>query len=172
MNNVPQPDLTRPAPTPPASATTSGPDGNTAGAAYDPTPEGLRKRLRERRKALKMSQAKLADKAGLARDTIGRYERGELSPSTEAFRALVIALNASANWLLFGKREPPLRKPSKEPKPPMEPMAGDMTLRDFFAAHALTALARLQPVGGRHHERPRNIATDAFCIADEMMEQR
>ncbi len=38
-------------------------------------------KIKERRKALKMSQAELAAKVGVRRETIGHLEKGEYNPS-------------------------------------------------------------------------------------------
>jgi len=54
-------------------------------------------KLRNRRKALKMSQSKLAYLTGLDRKTINRIENGHFSPSLDTMLriALVLKLNVS-----------------------------------------------------------------------------
>ncbi|MBF0437957.1 MAG: helix-turn-helix transcriptional regulator [Magnetococcales bacterium] len=63
-------------------------------------------RIKRMRKHLGLSQEALAERVGVARDTIARYERGELSPSTEVLVAIssVDHDNFDAEWLLFGER--------------------------------------------------------------------
>lgn len=58
------------------------------------------RRLREVRGEL--SQAAFADKAGVHKNTLGGYERGERSPDAEFLRALVM-LGYNVNWVLTGE---------------------------------------------------------------------
>ncbi|MCW9058743.1 MAG: helix-turn-helix domain-containing protein [Gammaproteobacteria bacterium] len=61
-------------------------------------------RLKAARKIMGLNQAEFATRIGVARDTYGRYERGELSPATEVFALIARELSdiTDANWLLFG----------------------------------------------------------------------
>lgn len=65
-------------------------------------------RLKSARKEVQLSQSGLADMTGMARDTISRYERGDLVPSVEVLSKILIALDSvseepfDANWLLSG----------------------------------------------------------------------
>jgi transcriptional regulator with XRE-family HTH domain len=57
-------------------------------------------RIRERRKALGLSQDDLAELAGCLQTQISRYENNEALPQSDALRALAKALGVSADWLL------------------------------------------------------------------------
>ena len=57
-------------------------------------------RIRIRRKALKLSAETLAEKLGVIRNTIYRWEAGERTPSDEDKRRLAIALETSVSYLL------------------------------------------------------------------------
>lgn len=65
-------------------------------------------RLKTARKEANLSQGGLATMTGMARDTISRYERGELVPSAEVLAKILMALDSvseeplDANWLLSG----------------------------------------------------------------------
>ncbi len=63
------------------------------------------RRLKEARKASGMSQVELAPLIGLAKDSVSRYERGEVSPNAELVMLLAVSLGVSADWLLTGEGE-------------------------------------------------------------------
>jgi transcriptional regulator with XRE-family HTH domain len=58
------------------------------------------KRLRERRKALGMSQATLAKKIGINQAQISKYEVAENAVSSEVLAELARILDVSSDWLL------------------------------------------------------------------------
>lgn len=60
----------------------------------------LAQRIRERRKALHLTQGDLANLTQISQAQISRYEQGDNEPTAEAFIALVKALNTTADWLL------------------------------------------------------------------------
>ena len=70
-------------------------------------------RLKALRKSRKLTQGELAARAGISRDTLSRYERGEVSPTIDALTAIMSALgpDTSADWLLFGAPEDLEREP-------------------------------------------------------------
>lgn len=65
-------------------------------------------RLLAVRKARALSQQALADRVGLHVTLIRRYEAGKTQPSLDALRRIALALNVSADMLLFddGERGP------------------------------------------------------------------
>lgn len=66
-------------------------------------------KLKAVRKKGGWNQAVLARELGVSRDTLSRYERGELSPSLEVFSKMVdmfASLDVSAESLLFGEDGP------------------------------------------------------------------
>ncbi len=58
------------------------------------------KRVRELRKAKKLSQSQLADKVGVDRSYIGLLERGERNPSLEVIADMAKALGTKPDILL------------------------------------------------------------------------
>lgn len=76
--------------------------------------------VRAIRKKLAMSQEKLADKLGVTRNTVSRWELGEVSPSAENLTAL--------NRLLAQFEDPPHRERNRPrrriPRPQPRPNAG------------------------------------------------
>jgi transcriptional regulator with XRE-family HTH domain len=61
---------------------------------------GLEQRLSALRKEKKMSQQELAELAGIHPNVLGRYERGEASPSIEMAAKLANALEVSLDYLV------------------------------------------------------------------------
>ena len=61
----------------------------------------LGKRIREERKAQKLSLEKLAEKADIGLGYLGEIERGIKMPSLNTFIKLVNALNISADALIY-----------------------------------------------------------------------
>lgn len=59
-------------------------------------------RLKERMKALKMTQEMLANKLGITRGAIGHYLSGRRSPPMEHFEKLASVLKTSPAWLQYG----------------------------------------------------------------------
>ena len=62
-------------------------------------------RIRKARKESGKTQAELASRAGIAKDTLSRYERGGMVPSAEMIIGLASALGVPATWLLVGSEE-------------------------------------------------------------------
>lgn len=58
-----------------------------------------------------MTQAALAERAGLATNTVGTYERGEKSPRPDTLRSLAEALGVEAANLAFGPPPTATAKP-------------------------------------------------------------
>lgn len=69
------------------------------------------KRLVAVRKKRKMTQQQMADAIGIHVSQIKRYESGETQPSLEVLRKIALALNVSADLLLFDQDE---RGPDEE----------------------------------------------------------
>jgi transcriptional regulator with XRE-family HTH domain len=61
---------------------------------------GLELRLSALRKEKKISQADLAEQAGIHSNVLGRYERGEATPSVEMAAKLATALDVSLDYLV------------------------------------------------------------------------
>lgn len=70
--------------------------------------------IRQHRERAGLSQAELGDKVGKALETIGRIERGKLSPSLETLEAIAIALNVDIRDL-FGVGDHPAKSTKDSP---------------------------------------------------------
>jgi len=71
------------------------------------------RRLAKIRKDKKMTQQQMADLIGIHVSQIKRYESGDTQPSLEVLRKIALALNISADLLLFDTEE---RDPSGDLK--------------------------------------------------------
>jgi transcriptional regulator with XRE-family HTH domain len=77
------------------------------------------------------TQDVLAKKVGVSRLTIGRYERGDISPTAEVLSIICSYLNIDANWLLTGFY---VDKAGDAPKPDYEKPSDTMpTIMDALA---------------------------------------
>ena len=63
------------------------------------------RRLAKIRKDKNMTQQKMADLIGIHVSQIKRYESGDTQPSLEVLRKIALALNISADMLLFDEDE-------------------------------------------------------------------
>lgn len=57
-------------------------------------------RLKEARKAKKLTQKELAERLGITENNIGHYENGRNKPPFEIILKLCMELDVSADWLL------------------------------------------------------------------------
>jgi transcriptional regulator with XRE-family HTH domain len=62
------------------------------------------KRLKEERERAGFSKGDLANMVGMHYSQIGRYERGEASPSSDVLKRLALALDTTADYLMSGTR--------------------------------------------------------------------
>ena len=79
----------------------------------------LAKRIAACRKQAGLSQEKLAERMGVSRQTISRWETGEARPDLEKFEQLCGAFSVSADALLFGAQsqaQPDGREQSRRAK--------------------------------------------------------
>ena len=65
--------------------------------------KNIGEKLFERRKAAGLSQEELAEKIGVSRQAVSKWERGESSPDTENLIALAKLYNISLDELVFGE---------------------------------------------------------------------
>lgn len=63
------------------------------------------RRLSQIRKGKKLTQQQMADTIGIHVSQIKRYESGDTQPSLEVIRKIALALNISADMLLFDEDE-------------------------------------------------------------------
>ncbi len=65
----------------------------------------LKNKIRNRRLELKLTQAKLAEKAGLTPAAISQFESGLRKPSFDALHKLAIALEVNIDYLLGNEQQ-------------------------------------------------------------------
>lgn len=58
------------------------------------------KRIKELRNECELSQKVLADKVGVAQNTIAQYEKGTAKPSLEVLVKLAVTFNTSTDYVL------------------------------------------------------------------------
>lgn len=71
-------------------------------------------RLRLRREGRGLTQEAVGKNVGMSKDTIARYERGEVSPGADALMLLCVELDASADWILTGEGHPERERPDDQ----------------------------------------------------------
>tara|TARA_B100000780_G_scaffold156289_1_gene109291 strand:+ start:609 stop:992 length:384 start_codon:yes stop_codon:yes gene_type:complete len=57
------------------------------------------------RKKKSLSQLELADKVGVSRDTIGKYERNDITPTVDKAKKIADIINVSLDYLVSDKAE-------------------------------------------------------------------
>jgi SOS-response transcriptional repressor LexA len=71
-------------------------------------------RIKKVRKELGLTQEEMAKKLGISRDSIVKYERGDNIPSQKFLKLLKYELEVNPEWILRGKGEMFLKKPTTE----------------------------------------------------------
>lgn len=66
----------------------------------------LQDRLRKARESAGLDQAELADRIGVARTTVGHYERGLTTPKRPLLLSWALATGVPSDWLETGKESP------------------------------------------------------------------
>lgn len=66
-------------------------------------PLSLGERIRQARKARKLTQGDLAQKIGLSAVTLNRYETGRRTPPADVVVRLTQELNCDSNWIMTGE---------------------------------------------------------------------
>lgn len=66
---------------------------------------GIGKRIKDLRKASKITQAELAKKIGVSPGNVGDWERGRAKPGFDALLALSKFFDKSVDWLMTGKEK-------------------------------------------------------------------
>ena len=61
------------------------------------------KRIRDARRARKLTQKELADELGISSITLNRYEKGHRSPNTDVLGKIVAILKSDSRWIVSGE---------------------------------------------------------------------
>ena len=110
--------------------------------------KNIGEKLYQHRKAAGFSQEELADKIGVSRQAVSKWEKGESSPDTENLIALSKLYNVSLDGLVFGEKaeEKPEEPQSENDKVDISPAGihvesrtGDKVNIDLTGIHVDTA---------------------------------
>lgn len=104
----------------------------------------MRERMKELRKALKMTQQELADTLHIKRTNIGNYESGVSSPTDSVIALICREFNVSEDWLRNGEGEMFVSLTLDEE---IASFIGDMQadVEPTFKKRFVSALAKLSP---------------------------
>ena len=83
--------------------------------AHSPLSHDLLARLAHARKAANLTQAELAERAGLSRMTVQRLESGSLDPRLSTLQELARVLNMELHAVQTAPAEPAAQAPAAEP---------------------------------------------------------
>lgn len=79
------------------------------------TTSSFRRRLRAARELRGLSQADLADRAGLLQSAVSHYETGSRRPSFTNLRRIAEAMEVTTDYLVGRAKRPDVVDPSEEP---------------------------------------------------------
>lgn len=99
----------------------------------------------ELRRQQNLSQQDLADRLGVSRQAISRWETGAVQPTADSVRGLAQVLQVSTDYLLNDELDDPTppRSPQPEPTPQEEPKPARKRRKWLLALAALVAVALL-----------------------------
>lgn len=81
----------------------------------------IRAAFRRRRKALALRQEDVADRAGVGKSTVSRYESGDTTPDGETLERMITAIESTAGELDTASRSPAAAVPAAPAARPTEP---------------------------------------------------
>lgn len=99
----------------------------------------------ELRRQQNLSQQDLADRLGVSRQAISRWETGAVQPTADSVRGLAQVLQVSTDYLLNDELDDPTppRSPQPEPTPQEEPKPARKRRKWLLALAALVAVAAI-----------------------------
>ena len=95
----------------------------------------------ELRRQQNLSQQDLADRLGVSRQAISRWETGAVQPTADSVRGLAQVLQVSTDYLLNDELDDPT--PPRSPQPEQEPKPARKRRKWLLALAALVAVALL-----------------------------
>ena len=101
----------------------------------------LAKKMIELRKQNGLSQQDLADRLGVSRQAISRWETGAVQPLADSVKSLAQVFQVSTDYLLNDDLDTPTPPPTAQPAPPQEKPKSARKHRKWFLALAALAAA-------------------------------
>lgn len=101
----------------------------------------LAKKMIELRKQNGLSQQDLADRLGVSRQAISRWETGAVQPLADSVKSLAQVFQVSTDYLLNDDLDTPTPPPTAQPAPPQEELTPTRKHRKWLLALAALAAA-------------------------------
>lgn len=101
------------------------------------------KKMIELRKQHGLSQQDLADRLGVSRQAISRWETGAVQPLADSVKSLAQVFQVSTDYLLNDDLDTPTPPPTAQPAPPQEEPTPTRKHRKWLLALAALAAAAL-----------------------------
>lgn len=101
----------------------------------------LAKKMIELRKQQNLSQQDLADRLGVSRQAISRWETGAVQPLADSVKSLAQVFQVSTDHLLNDDLDTPTPPPTAQPAPPQEKPKSARKHRKWLLALAALAAA-------------------------------
>lgn len=101
----------------------------------------LAKKMIELRKQNGLSQQDLADRLGVSRQAISRWETGAVQPLADSVKSLAQVFQVSTDYLLNDDLDTPTPPPTAQPAPPQEEPKSARKHRKWLLALAALAAA-------------------------------
>lgn len=99
------------------------------------------KKMIELRKQQNLSQQDLADRLGVSRQAISRWETGAVQPLADSVKSLAQVFQVSTDYLLNDDLDTPTPPPTAQPAPPQEKPKSARKHRKWILALAALAAA-------------------------------
>ena len=99
------------------------------------------KKMIELRKQQNLSQQDLADRLGVSRQAISRWETGAVQPLADSVKSLAQVFQVSTDYLLNDDLDTPTPPPTAQPAPPQEEPTPTRKHRKWLLALAALAAA-------------------------------
>ncbi len=127
------------------------------------------KRLKDLRKALKISQGDIAKALNVSPVTISRYETEVMSPSLDIIQRIISVYNINANWLITG--EGSMFMGEDEPCRPKRDKPKNEETSEEYRQELERALKEAQDELGRLRERNSKLREENQELNDEIKER-
>lgn len=134
------------------------------------------KKMIELRKQQDLSQQDLADRLGVSRQAISRWETGAVQPLADSVKSLAQVFQVSTDYLLNDDLDTPTPPPTAQPAPPQEkPKSARKHRKWLLALAALVAVAAIAGTALYHkwkEDRPVSIYDMNRETAEESIRDR